>query len=101
VRVLARLDWRGRLEMRPLQGFVASVPGDPTPRRLRRALHVFDGGGRWSRGGEAMLRIAGVVPVLVPLSILGRLPGMRGPVEAAYRLVADNRHLISSVLRIR
>jgi len=48
-----------------------------------------------------MLRIASELPVLVPLSIIGRLPGMGGPVEAAYRLVADHRQLIGRLLRIR
>lgn len=45
-----------------------------------------------------MLRIAAVIPVLVPLSIVGRLPGMSRPVESAYRVVADNRHVISRIL---
>jgi predicted DCC family thiol-disulfide oxidoreductase YuxK len=101
VRMLRVLDWRQRLDIMPLQRFVAADPGDPTRRRLLHALHVRDGNGRWYRAGDAMLRIASRVPVLVPLSILGRLPGMHGPVESAYRLVADNRHVISRVLRIR
>lgn len=101
VRALRQLDWRARLRITPLQRFEASAPDDPTRRRLLWALHVRDGDGRWNRGGEAMLRIASVIPVLVPLAIVGRLPGMSGPVEAAYRLVADNRHVISRLLRIR
>jgi predicted DCC family thiol-disulfide oxidoreductase YuxK len=84
----------------PLQRFVGAAPGDPTNRRLLWALHVRDGRGRWYRAGDAMLRIAAELPVLMPLAVVGRLPGMSGPVEAAYRLVADNRHVISRVLRI-
>jgi predicted DCC family thiol-disulfide oxidoreductase YuxK len=98
VRALARLDWRRRLDFAPLQGFVAAAPADPAPRELLRSLHVRDGRGGWTRGGEAALRVAGVVPVLVPLALIGRLPGMRMPVEHAYRLVADNRLGISRVL---
>lgn len=100
VRALRTLDWRGRLAFMPLQRFTGSAPGDPTRRRLLWALHVRDGRGRWYRAGDAMLRIASELPVLVPLSIIGRLPGMSRPVEVAYRLVADNRHVISRLLRI-
>lgn len=100
VRAFARLDWLRHLDFTPLQRFEGARPDDPTRRRLLWALHVRDGGGRWHRGGDAMLRIASVVPVLWPLSVVGRLPGMSGPVERAYRLVADNRHFISRVLRI-
>ena len=100
VRALRTLDWRRRLAFVPLQRFTRSAPGDPTRRRLLWALHVRDGRGRWYRAGDAMIRIASELPVLVPLSIVGGLPGMSGPVERAYRLVADHRHLISRVLRI-
>jgi predicted DCC family thiol-disulfide oxidoreductase YuxK len=101
VRALRKLDWRRRLAFMPLQRFVATAPGDPTRRRLLWALHVRDGRGRWYRAGDAMLRIASELPVLVPLSIVGRLPGMSGPVEVGYRLVAGNRHVISRALHIR
>jgi predicted DCC family thiol-disulfide oxidoreductase YuxK len=99
-RALRTLDWRRRLAFMPLQRFVAMAPGDPTRRRLRSALHVRDEHGRWSRSGDAMLRIASELPVLAPLSVIGRLPGMSRPVEAAYRAVANNRHAISRILRI-
>jgi predicted DCC family thiol-disulfide oxidoreductase YuxK len=79
---------------------VPSGPDDPTRRRLLRALHARDRRGRWYRGGDAMVRISSLVPLLVPLSLIGRLPGMSGPVEWAYRLVAGNRHVISRLLRI-
>lgn len=98
VRTLRSVDWRRRLAFTPLQQFAASAPSDPTRRQLLAALHVRDGGGRWYRGGVAMLRIASVIPILVPLSIIGRLPGMSAPAETAYRLVADNRHSIGRAL---
>ena len=101
VRALRILDWRDRLEFTPLQRFQPHSSGDPSRRELNRALHVRDMGGRWHRGGEAALRIAGAIPILVPLSIVGRLPGLDRPVEAAYRLVADNRHAIGRLLGIR
>ena len=98
VRALRTLDWNRRLELVPLQRFVRSASDDPTRRRLLWALHARDARGRWYRAGDAMLRIAAVVPVLAPLSIIGRLPGMGRPIEAVYRLVAGNRHAISRLL---
>jgi predicted DCC family thiol-disulfide oxidoreductase YuxK len=101
VRALRILDWREYLAFTPLQRFQPRSSGDPSRRELIRALQVRDVQGRWYRGGDACLRIAGVVPILVPLSLVGRLPGMHGPVEAAYRLVADHRHAIGRLLGIR
>jgi predicted DCC family thiol-disulfide oxidoreductase YuxK len=101
VRALQILDWRGSLDFAPLQRFQPRSSGDPDRRELIRALHVRDVEGRWYRGGDACLRIAGVVPILVPLSLVGRLPGLHGPVEAAYRLVADHRHAIGRLFGIR
>ena len=101
VRALKRLDWRRRLEVVPLQRFIRSADGDPTRRELRSALHVRDESGRWERGGMAALRIASVIPVLAPLALIGRAPGMPGVVDRAYVVVARNRRLISRVLRIR
>jgi predicted DCC family thiol-disulfide oxidoreductase YuxK len=101
IRALRILDWRRRLEFRSLQRFRPRTPGDPSRRDLIRALHVRDGRGQWHRGGDAALSIAGVVPILIPLSLVGRVPGLDGPVEAAYRLVADHRHAIGRVLGIR
>ena len=100
VRALERLDWRSRLEIVPLQRFIRSADGDPTRRELRSALHVRDEGGRWDRGGRAALRIASVIPILAPLAVVGRAPGMQGLAEKAYLLVARNRRLISRVLGI-
>jgi predicted DCC family thiol-disulfide oxidoreductase YuxK len=101
VRMLRRLDWRRRLAFRPLQGFTPSAPDDPPRHVLRLALHVRDAAGRWHRGGHAALLAASAVPILAPLALLGRLPGMRRPVEAAYRVVADHRTEIGRLLRIR
>jgi predicted DCC family thiol-disulfide oxidoreductase YuxK len=92
VLALLRLDRRHRLAAVPLQAY---DDAEPTRRELEAELHVRDGAGRWSRGGDAALRIAGAVPVLVPLAIIGRLPGMRRVARAAYRLVAEHRPAIS------
>jgi hypothetical protein len=47
-----------------------------------------------------MLRIAAEIPALVPLAVVGALPGVRRLVDAGYRLVADHRGPISRVLRL-
>jgi len=101
MRALERLDWRRRLDVVPLQGFIPSADGDPSGRDLRSVLHVRDEGGRWERGGRAALRIASVIPVLAPLAVVGHAPGMQGVVDGAYALVARNRRLISRLLRIK
>ena len=98
IRALRILDWRQRLEFTPLQQFEPRSTGDPSRGELMRALHVRDADGPWRRGGDAALRVASVVPIFVPLSLVGRLPGLQGPVEAAYRLVADHRQAISRLL---
>ena len=100
-RMLRRLDGSRRLVVAPLQKFASSSVDDPSPRQLRQSLHVRDPRGTWFRGGEAVLRVAAAIPVLWPLSIVGRLPGIRPAVEAAYRWVADHRPAISRALRIR
>ena len=100
VRSCRKLDWAARVAFVPLRQFTPAAPGDPTLHRLSHALHVRDERGAWYRGGSAVVRIAAQLPLLVPLALVARLPGMSRPVEAAYRLVADNRRAISRALRM-
>ena len=58
----------------------------------------MDAQGRWTTGGEAWLRIMDLVPVLRPLALIGRLPGVRALVEPAYDLVAAHRHELGRLL---
>ena len=99
-RTLHILDWGGRLRFAPLQGFVAATAGDPGRSELAAALHVRDERGAWHAGGDAALTIARVVPVLAPLALVGRLPGMAPIAERAYEAVARNRHAISGWLGV-
>jgi len=93
---LRRLDWGHRLDLVPLQSFATS-PG-PSRAELLDALHARDAFGRWTHGGAAALRIAAAIPLLLPLSIAGRLPGMTWVAERAYRFVASRRQVISGLL---
>lgn len=99
-RTLRVLDRQRQLVFEPLQGFLPAAPGDPARGELEAALHVRDERGGWRAGGDAALQIARVVPVLAPLALIGRLPGMNRVAEAAYETVARNRHAISGWLRL-
>ena len=96
---LLRLDWRHRLDVVPLGSFAAVPPEEaPTVEELRATLHVRDEDGRWSRGGAAALRIAGALPLLVPLALAGQLPGLAWLAERSYDAVAAHRGAISHAL---
>ena len=97
-RVLRRLDRRRRLRLVPLQAAASRLPAAPSQEQLLASMHVVDAEGRWVAGGEAMLRIAGLVPALRPLALIGRLPLLRSLVQPAYELVAANRHRLSRLL---
>ena len=99
-RTLRLLDRHQRLRFAPLQGFVPTAAGDPARGELEAALHVRDERGEWHAGGDAALQIARVVPALAPLALVGRVPGMSRIAEAAYELVARNRHAISGWLGV-
>ena len=81
----------------PLQVF----NGDgPSAAELAATLHVRDRSGGWSSGGRAARRIAGAIPLLMPLEVAGHLPGMDRLMDLGYRAVATNRGAISRVLRL-
>jgi predicted DCC family thiol-disulfide oxidoreductase YuxK len=96
---LWRLD-RGRaLRLVPIREASTHVPGSPPAATLLASMHVRDGAG-WTHGGDAWLRVAAAVPALRPLHLVGRLPLGRAGVNAAYRVVARNRHRLSRILRL-
>ena len=90
-RMLHALDGSRRLDLSPLQRFVARGAEDPDAAALVERLHVRDARGRWASGGDAVLRVMASIPILVPLSLVGRLPGARGAVDALYRWAASHR----------
>ena len=96
--VLRRLDRRRRLRLVPLQAPASRLPAAPSQEQMLASMHVVDAEGRWAAGGEAFLRIAGLVPVLLPLALVGRLPLLRSLVQPLYELVAANRHRLSRLL---
>jgi predicted DCC family thiol-disulfide oxidoreductase YuxK len=95
---LDRLDRRHLLRLLPLQSAATDLDDAPPEHVLLESMHVRDNAGRWERGGAAVLRIAGVVPILRPLAVAGRLPLVRLGVEAWYRAIAHNRHRLGRLL---
>ncbi len=99
-RMLRILDTARRLQLTPLQRFVPAPPDDPGRAALLARLHVRDARGRWHAGADAVLEIAAAIPLLVPLSLVGRLPGLRRMVGAGYEVVARNRDAIGRRLGV-
>jgi predicted DCC family thiol-disulfide oxidoreductase YuxK len=93
-RLLRRLDRGRRLDLVPLQRSPGVLDAPPLA-ELRDALNVRDASGRWAVGGAAPVRIGRALALLRPLALVAGLPGIRGLVDPAYRLVARNRHRIS------
>ena len=72
---------------RPLAGATPGVDARPGIRRVAGPP-----------AARAWLAIAGVVPALLPLGLVARLPVVRSLVEPTYGLIARNRHRISRLL---
>jgi predicted DCC family thiol-disulfide oxidoreductase YuxK len=99
-RILHIVDTARRLRLTPLQHLELLSPGDPDRHALLSRLHARDANGRWSAGGDAVREIAAAIPLLFPLSIAGRLPGLRHAVDAGYELIARNREPIGRWLGV-
>jgi|SRR5687767_9631064 predicted DCC family thiol-disulfide oxidoreductase YuxK len=93
VRVLRRIDWLDRLRF---------VDATDAPSRERVApglseaavmveMYVVDHHGRRYGGYEGYLQLARVVPLMWPLGVIGRLPGIRQIGHATYQVIAANR----------
>lgn len=63
MRVVARLDWLKALSFRPFDGLAQERARDRSQDRLGAALQLVEPDGRTWNGGEALERIAGVLPV--------------------------------------
>lgn len=98
-RVFATLDRRRRIDFVPLRG---SELSDAPPRhQLEGVLHARNADGTWFTGGEVFVQIARRIPILVPLSLVARLPFAMPAIDAAYDLVARNRRRLSQLLGLK
>lgn len=93
VRQLRAIDWLGHLQF--VDGTDAETRERFAPGLTEAALlvqmYVIDPLGARYAGYEAVLKISSVVPVLWPLWIVGRLPGIRALGHVVYRTIAANR----------
>jgi predicted DCC family thiol-disulfide oxidoreductase YuxK len=93
VRLLRTLDWLGALQF--VDGTDATARERIAPGLTEAALlvemYVIDERGALFGGYEGYLRIARVVPLMWPIGLLGRVPGIRQLGRGAYRAVAANR----------
>lgn len=91
----ARRDSQGLLRVAPFQR-APTPPMTPQLRRAcRRSVHVVTPDGRVLKAGRAALYVLGAVGwPKPPVQLLG-LPPLIWLVEIAYRLVANNRILLS------
>ena len=93
VRTLRRLDWLDRLQFadatRP-ENRARVAPG-LTEVDVMQQMYAVDPDGRLHGGYEAQLRIARELPLLWPLQLIGRLPGVRQIGTRVYRFIAANR----------
>jgi predicted DCC family thiol-disulfide oxidoreductase YuxK len=93
VRQLRAIDWRHRLEF--VDGTDAAARERFAPGLTEDALlvqmYVVDPRGDRFAGFEAVLKISSVVPMLWPLGLVGRAPGIRALGHLVYRTIAANR----------
>jgi predicted DCC family thiol-disulfide oxidoreductase YuxK len=93
VRVLGALDWLGRLRFEDATDAATRerlAPGLTEAAVLVEMYTIDPAGGRHA-GYDGYLWIARVVPLLWPVAVIGRVPGIRRLGHAIYRLVAANR----------
>jgi len=92
-RRIRALDWRQRLRFIDATDAAARERIAPglTEAAILIQMYVVDPRGARYAGFEAALQIARVVPLLWPLWLIGRLPGIRSVGHLVYRTIASNR----------
>lgn len=73
-------------------------PGQDMQAALRN-MHVVDEAGRVYVGADGILRILEEYPRLRWLTRVGKLPGIRHLIYAAYRMVAAHRRRFNSIIK--
>lgn len=92
VRQAQQLDWRGHLEVLPLQtpGLLTRYQISPAAALL--SLHVVTPDSRVHQGGAAIRMALRVLPWLWPAYYLWNVPGAPWLMDRLYYAVARNRH---------
>jgi predicted DCC family thiol-disulfide oxidoreductase YuxK len=92
-RRLGALDWRHRLHFVDATNAEARERIAPGLTEAAVLIQMYVVGERGARaaGFEAALQIARVVPLMWPLWMIGRVPGIRALGHVVYRRIAANR----------
>jgi len=94
-RVLANLDWRGRVEIVSFRDPAVPVPPDLTPARLETEMVLVDlRRGQVVGGFQAIRVLARQLPLLWPVRPLLAVIAWSGWGDRAYRYLAENRRII-------
>jgi predicted DCC family thiol-disulfide oxidoreductase YuxK len=98
MKLLTWLDWLNVAALVPLSSEQARAVAPQLDREtLRAAMHVVTADGKIHRGARCIRFLALRMPLLVPIALLLWVPGVIWIAEHVYRLVANNRLLISRV----
>ena len=94
VRLLRRLDWRGRVYWASSQS-LDTPPSGLSWGELERSAYLETRAGDLHEGFFAIRELLVRLPVTAPIGALMMMPGVRLAGEPAYRWVARNRYRIS------
>lgn len=98
MKVLTWLDWLNVAALVPLNSERAKEVAPQLDREtLRAAMHVVTAGGAIHRGARCIRFLSLRMPLLVPLGLLLWVPGVIWIAEHVYRLIANNRLVLSRV----
>jgi len=86
---LKKLDWFNRLKAVPIS---ENVPDALDRKRLELEMGLKDENGEIYYGADAFEQIASRLPVLYPLAILTKVPGVIFVARYLYLLIAENRY---------
>jgi predicted DCC family thiol-disulfide oxidoreductase YuxK len=96
MKVLTWLDWLNVAALIPLSSDRAREAAPQLDREsLRAAMHVVTTDGKIHRGARCIRFLSLRMPLLVPLALFLWVPGVIGIAEQVYKLVANNRYLLS------
>lgn len=96
MQVLRRLDWFGRLDLRPATEAEEGLAGmgvtlGVTREALGEAVHCVTASGRVCRGVDCLRRAGLRTPLLAPLALLLWIPGVSWVADRVYARVSRNR----------
>jgi predicted DCC family thiol-disulfide oxidoreductase YuxK len=98
MKLLTWLDWMNIAALVPLSSPQAQAAAPELDREaLRAAMHVVTRSGRVHRGARCIRHLALRIPLLVPLGLLLWVPGVIWVAEIGYRLIAENRLILSRI----